>query len=88
MDEPVAGMNPSAKEFVGSLIQSMSGRGITILLIEHDMKVVMGVSEWLSVINFGKKIAHGLPSDIERDPVGLLDFQRSGITVCFETTWP
>lgn len=68
LDEPVAGMNPSEKEFVRSLIQSISGKGITILLIEHDMKVVMGVSEWISVINFGRKIAEGLPSDIQRDP--------------------
>ena len=49
-----------------SLIQRMSARGITILLIEHDMKVVMGVSEWVSVINFGRTF-EGLPSDIQRD---------------------
>ncbi len=68
LDEPVAGMNPSEKEFVRSLIQRIAAMGITILLIEHDMKVVMGVSEWVTVINFGKKIAEGLPSDIQRDP--------------------
>jgi branched-chain amino acid transport system ATP-binding protein len=68
LDEPVAGMNPSEKEFVRSLIQHISAMGITILLIEHDMKVVMGVSEWVSVINFGKRIADGVPGDIQRDP--------------------
>ena len=41
---------------------------VGILLIEHDMKVVMGVSEWVSVINFGKRIADGVPGDIQRDP--------------------
>jgi ABC-type branched-subunit amino acid transport system ATPase component len=68
LDEPVAGMNPSEKEFVRSLIQHISAMGITILLIEHDMKVVMGVSEWVTVINFGKRIAEGMPGDIQRDP--------------------
>jgi branched-chain amino acid transport system ATP-binding protein len=67
LDEPVAGMNPSEKGFVRSLIQHISAMGITILLIEHDMKVVMGISEWVSVINFGKMIAEGVPGDIQRD---------------------
>jgi len=68
LDEPVAGMNPSEKEFVKSLIRRISKMGVTVLFIEHDMKVVMGVSEWISVINFGKKIAEGVPADIQRDP--------------------
>jgi branched-chain amino acid transport system ATP-binding protein len=68
LDEPVAGMNPSEKEFVKSLIRRISKMGVTVLFIEHDMKVVMGVSERISVINFGKKIAEGVPADIQRDP--------------------
>lgn len=68
LDEPVAGMNLSEKEFVKSLIRRISKMGVTVLFIEHDMKVVMGVSEWISVINFGKKIAEGVPADIQRDP--------------------
>ncbi len=68
LDEPVAGMNPSEKEFVRSLIQRISGMGITVLFVEHDMSVVMGTSDWISVMNFGKKIAEGKPVDIQRDP--------------------
>jgi branched-chain amino acid transport system ATP-binding protein len=68
LDEPVAGMNPSEKEFVKSLIRRISKMGVTVLFIEHDMKVVMGVSEWISVINFGKMIAEGVPADIQKDP--------------------
>jgi branched-chain amino acid transport system ATP-binding protein len=68
LDEPVAGMNPNEKEFVQSLIRRISKMGMTVLFIEHDMKVVMGVSEWISVINFGKKIAEGVPADIQKDP--------------------
>ncbi len=68
LDEPVAGMNPSEKEFVRALIQRISTMGITVLFIEHDMKVVMGVSEWITVINFGQKIAEGVPGDVRRNP--------------------
>jgi branched-chain amino acid transport system ATP-binding protein len=68
LDEPVAGMNPSEKESVSSLIRRIAGSGVAILFIEHDMEVVMGVSERITVINFGKKIAEGLPAEIQVHP--------------------
>jgi len=68
LDEPVAGMNPSEKEIVSSLIRRIADSGATVLFIEHDMEVVMGVSEQITVINFGKKIAEGLPKEIQVHP--------------------
>lgn len=68
LDEPVAGMNSSEKEFVKSLIRRIVDIGITVLFIEHDMNVVMGLSEWVTVINFGEKIAEGEPGSIQRNP--------------------
>ena len=69
LDEPAAGMNPTEKHDLMSLIKSLIGKfDITILLIEHDMSVVMGVCERIFVLEYGKKIAEGNPSDIQNDP--------------------
>jgi ABC-type branched-subunit amino acid transport system ATPase component len=67
LDEPVAGMNPSEKELFRSLIRRIAEKGITVLFIEHDMEIVTGVSERISVINFGRKIAEGEPATIRDD---------------------
>ena len=69
LDEPVTGMTPKEKDSVKSLIQKISKMGITVLFIEHDMRVVMDISDWITVINFGQKIAEGKPDQIQRDPV-------------------
>ncbi len=68
LDEPVAGMNPKEKDDVRHLIQEISRMGMTVLFIEHDMKVVMGISERITVMNFGEKIAEGEPDEIQKDP--------------------
>jgi branched-chain amino acid transport system ATP-binding protein len=68
LDEPAAGMNPSEKALLMSLIRRIRDTGVTILLIEHDMKVVMGVCERVAVVDFGQKIADGAPDEIRRDP--------------------
>ncbi|MCF6277667.1 MAG: ABC transporter ATP-binding protein [Anaerolineales bacterium] len=69
LDEPTAGMNPNESvemmHFIRRLRDELS---ITILMIEHDMKVVMGISEQISVMDFGQKIAEGTPLDIQRNP--------------------
>lgn len=65
LDEPAAGMNPKEKEELLELIQAIRGRGVTIILIEHDMKVVMPVSDHIVVLDYGKKIAEGKPKDIQ-----------------------
>jgi branched-chain amino acid transport system ATP-binding protein len=68
LDEPVAGMNDSETEEMARLIKKILGLGITVLLIEHDMSMVMTVCDRLVVLNFGQKIAEGTPQEIQRDP--------------------
>ncbi len=66
LDEPTAGMNPQEKKDLTLLVDSLRQKlGITVLLIEHDMKVVMGISDRVSVLDYGEKIAEGLPADIQ-----------------------
>jgi ABC-type branched-subunit amino acid transport system ATPase component len=67
LDEPAAGANPQEKRDLMALVQKVRAQGITVLLIEHDMKVVMGISEHIVVIDHGQKIAEGKPEDVRRD---------------------
>jgi branched-chain amino acid transport system ATP-binding protein len=68
LDEPTAGMNPQESARLTSFMQQLRDeRGLTILLIEHDMKVVMGVSERITVFDHGEKIAEGLPQEVRND---------------------
>lgn len=68
LDEPAAGFNPSEKSALMDLIRKIRSDGYTVLLIEHDMRLVMGVTDRLVVLEFGKKIAEGLPTEIREDP--------------------
>ena len=69
LDEPTAGMNPNETKGLTDLIGRLRGElGLTVLLIEHDMKVVMGISERVTVLDHGEKIAEGTPEEIRRDP--------------------
>jgi branched-chain amino acid transport system ATP-binding protein len=68
LDEPVAGMNSTEKTALMREIVNIRGRGYTIFMIEHDMRFVMGLCEEISVLNFGKIIAHGGPEQIRNDP--------------------
>jgi len=69
LDEPAAGMNPSEQEDLMHLIKQIRDRfGLTILLVEHNMKVVMGVCERIQVVDYGKSIALGVPEQIKNDP--------------------
>jgi branched-chain amino acid transport system ATP-binding protein len=69
LDEPAAGMNPSEQEDLMRLIKQIRDRfSLTILLVEHNMKVVMGVCERIQVVDYGKSIALGLPEEIKNDP--------------------
>lgn len=68
LDEPTAGMNPQETEAAVRLFRKLrDDRGITVLLIEHDMKVVMGISERVSVIDYGQKIAEGTPAEVRQN---------------------
>ncbi len=69
LDEPAAGMNPrESQEMVNFIRHLRDELGITIILIEHQMKVVMGISETVTVLDYGKKIAEGTPAEIQRNP--------------------
>ena len=68
LDEPAAGFNPSEKSALIELIKAIRDDGYTVLLIEHDMRLVMGVTDRIVVLEFGRKIADGLPADIREDP--------------------
>jgi branched-chain amino acid transport system ATP-binding protein len=69
LDEPTAGMNPQeTADFTGFVNELRSERGLAVLLIEHDMKVVMGVSDRVTVLEYGAKIAEGLPAEVQHDP--------------------
>jgi ABC-type branched-subunit amino acid transport system ATPase component len=68
LDEPAAGMNPSETADLMELIRRIRDRGITVLLIEHHMSLVMGISDRVLVLNFGVKIAEGTPTEVSRDP--------------------
>ena len=69
LDEPTAGMNPQETAAMTRLIGRLrSEMGLTILLIEHDMKVVMGISDRVTVLDYGQKIAEGTPREVQRDP--------------------
>jgi branched-chain amino acid transport system ATP-binding protein len=68
LDEPTAGMNPQeSAEFTSFVGQLREERGLTVLMIEHDMRVVMGVSDRVSVLDYGEKIAEGTPREVQRD---------------------
>jgi len=68
LDEPAAGLNEQETLELMDLIRQIRDSGITILLIEHDMKVVMGICERIVVLDYGKKIAEGLPEEVQRNP--------------------
>jgi ABC-type branched-subunit amino acid transport system ATPase component len=69
LDEPTAGMNPQETVAFTQFVEKLrTEQGLTVLLIEHDMKVVMGISDHVTVLDYGAKIAEGAPKDVQRDP--------------------
>ena len=68
LDEPAAGLNPHETEEIDEVITRVRDRGITIILVEHDMRLVMGISDRITVLNFGTKIAEGNPGEIQKNP--------------------
>jgi branched-chain amino acid transport system ATP-binding protein len=68
LDEPAAGMNPAERLALGKLIRAIRDQGITVLLIEHDVRLVMNVCDRVMVLDYGEKIAEGKPADVQRDP--------------------
>jgi ABC-type branched-subunit amino acid transport system ATPase component len=78
LDEPAAGMNPSEKQGMRELIERLNAEGLTILLIDHDMRLVMGVCKRVAVLNFGKKIADGTPDEVSTDSTVIKAYLGTG----------
>ena len=68
LDEPAAGMNPTETAALRELMRALVSEGVAILLIEHDVRLVMGTCERVAVLNFGRKIAEGTPAEVQADP--------------------
>ncbi len=69
LDEPAAGMNPSETEHLMTIVEKIRNHGITVVLIEHDMKLVMNICDNITVLSFGQKIAEGTPQEIRNNPL-------------------
>jgi branched-chain amino acid transport system ATP-binding protein len=68
LDEPAAGFTPQEKVGLMNLVSRIIGEDITVFLIEHDMKLVMGISDRIAVLDHGEKIAEGSPEEVRRNP--------------------
>jgi len=68
LDEPAAGMNATETAALKTLVERVRADGVTLLLIEHDVKLVMGLCDRVAVLDYGEKIAEGAPADVQRDP--------------------
>lgn len=81
LDEPAAGMNGAEKEELQQTIRKIVDKGITVLLVEHDMKLVMKVTEQICVISFGKRIGYGTPQEIQQNPDVIEAYLGGGLDV-------